>query len=68
MSSPILESLLEPQHGHDVGRRVNDATARQVAGEVAPRRLAAHEALDPDAGALCLDLILTGCRGRFLEL
>ena len=40
-SSPIFESLLPPQHGHDGRRRMNDAPARQIGGKVAPRRLAA---------------------------
>ncbi len=49
-------------------RRVHDPPARQVIGEVPPRRPAPHKALDPDAGALRFDLVFARRRGRFLEL
>ena len=48
--------------------RVNDAPPRQVIGKVPARRWAPREALNPDAGALRLGLILSRRRNQFLEL
>ena len=67
-SSPILESLLPPQHGHEVGAGWTIAPARQIGGKVPPRRLAPREALHLDARRLGLRLILSGGRSQLLEL
>ncbi len=47
---------------------MNEAAARQLIGNVAPRRLAPREALNLDLRRLGLDGILCGRRGQFLEL
>jgi hypothetical protein len=47
---------------------MNHASARQISREVAPRRVAPGEALNRDARARGLDLVLSCRRGQLLEL
>jgi hypothetical protein len=66
-SSPILESLLLPQHGQVIGPGVDDAAPRQVIGKVPACGLAPRGALNLNA-RLGPGRILLGRRGQFLEL